>query len=473
MKKELFRIFNLSVCQQHHTLLSNLYLQVFAGEHTGILFNSFSEQTAFLNFLDGTLPITSGKIYFEEHSITYPEFTRCCSKKIAIILESSRLMDRLSIYENLFYEQLTFSWLTASKYKKMALTLLEKFSLSIDVEQKVTTLNNFERIAIELMKAFSQKKKLIFLSNVASLLSPEEFKQLLRLLRKLESYDITFLIGETFHIQLFQMATSLYLVKNGQIIRVLSKQQITQAEIQKSLGSYKFLHQQNSNYSEQKPTRTILEFCNVSDSLFNDLSFSLNHGELLKILCSNNQEIAHLLHLLRGESSPDRGHVLFCEKPLSSYSMSYYKKCLGVIESNPRQTMIFHNMTVLYNLCVPLDSKKWGFWTNSCNLRSVKYTIKDLIPDSFLSMNIDTAPIEIIQKVIYGRWLLYAPDLLICINPFSIIDTALNVITQKMLRLLTEKGVAVLIISNNWSIDTELEGKTLLLPLHPSTSTLL
>ena len=41
MKKELFRIFNLSIRQNQSAVLSNLYLQVFEGEHTGILFNSF------------------------------------------------------------------------------------------------------------------------------------------------------------------------------------------------------------------------------------------------------------------------------------------------------------------------------------------------------------------------------------------------------------------------------------------------
>lgn len=92
MKKELFRIFNLSVSQEHHTLLSNLYLQVFSREHTGILFNSFSERNAFINFLMVSFPATEGKIYFEEHAVPYPEFNRLCFKNIAIILETSRLM---------------------------------------------------------------------------------------------------------------------------------------------------------------------------------------------------------------------------------------------------------------------------------------------------------------------------------------------------------------------------------------------
>lgn len=470
MKKELFRIFNLSISQEHHTLLSNLYLQVFFREHTGILFNSFSERNAFLNFLDGRLPATKGKIYFEEHVIPYPEFNRLCFKNVAIILETSRLMDRLSIYENLFYEQLSFSWITASKYKKMAHSLLGKFSLSIDVERKVKTLTNFERIAIELIKAYSQKKKLIFLSNVTSLLDPKEFEQFLKLLYELETYGITFLIGETFDIRLFQMVTSLYLVKNGQIIRTLPKERINQAEIQKSLGSYTILYQEKTQHQKPVSSDSILEFRNVSDNLLRDLSFSLSHGQLLKLLCSSNQEMEHLLHLLQREISPAHGEILFCGKTLSSIPASSYEKRLGFIGSNPRRNMIFHNMTVFYNLCMLLEKKTFGFWTASRNRHGVEYAIKDIIDPSFFSMNIDSAPLEIIQKVVYGRWLLYAPDLLVCINPFSIIDTALNVTTQEMLRRITDRGIAVLIISNNWTMDTELDGETIFLAQVPVIS---
>ena len=118
MKKELFRIFNLSIRQNQSAVLSNLYLQVFEGEHTGILFNSFYERTAFLDFIDGKISEVEGIIYFEETAVTYQDYIRSYKKETAIVYESSRLMNSLSVYENLFYERLSFLWITAKKYKK-------------------------------------------------------------------------------------------------------------------------------------------------------------------------------------------------------------------------------------------------------------------------------------------------------------------------------------------------------------------
>lgn len=463
MKKELFRIFNLSICQNQSAVLSNLYLQVLKGEHTGILFNSFYERTAFLEFIDGTITDVEGMIYFEETAVTYPEYIRSCKKETAIIYESSRLMNRLSVYENLFYEQLSPFWVTAKKYKKMAENLFAFFHLSIDVRQKVKTLTNFERIAAELVKAFLQGKKLIFLSNAASLLDADEFGQLLSILSILEQHGITFLIGETFDIRLFCLTNTLHLIKNGQTIRILQRPQICQEEIQRSLGSYSVLRHQKSHQQDNDSKDSVLAFDKVQDILPAPLSFTLKKGKILKIICSSNRETDFLLALLRRNTTACSGTIYFKGQPLQSVIQNQYLRSCKVIESNPRRTVLFHNMTVLYNLCVPLDSKVRNFWTNPGNQKGVEYTLKDIIRPEYLQMNIDRVPIEIVQKVIYCRWLLYVPDLLVCMNPFSIIDTSLNQITLDMLRLLSAKGIAVLIISNNWTMDTEIEGEAVFL----------
>lgn len=463
MKKELFRLFNLTIKQNKSTILTNLYLQVFKGEHTGILFNSFTERSAFLEFIDGTVNDVKGTIYFDETAVTYQEYIRSHKKDTAIIFEYSRLMDRLSIFENLFYDQLSCFWMSAKKYKKMAENLFDFLNLPLDVNQKVNTLSNYERVTVELAKAFLQKRKLIFLSNVASLLDSDEFEHLLSILRILEQHNITFIIGETFDIRLFRLTCSLHLIKNGQTIRILPRSMICQEEIQKSLGSYSILRRQKSYFQNNDTENSILTFENVQDLLPAPLSFTLKKGQILKIICSSNLETDYLLTLLKLKTSPNNGNILFRGQLLESISLKSYLRNCGIIESNPRQTLLFHNMTVLYNLCVPLDSKINAFWARSSNQKGVEYTLRDIINPKYLQMNIDQVPIEIVQKVIYCRWLLYVPDLLICINPFSIIDTSLNQITLEMLQLLSSKGIAILIISNNWTMDTEIEGEAVFL----------
>ena len=197
----------------------------------------------------------------------------------------------------------------------------------------------------------------------------------------------------------------------------------------RSLGSYSVLRHQKSHHQDKDIKESVLAFDNVQDILPAPLSFTLKKGQILKIICSSNRETDYLLSILRRRASAGSGSILFRGQPLQSVSLNQYLKSCGIIESNPRRTVLFHNMTVLYNLCVPLDSKIHNFWTNPGNQKGVEYTLKDIIPPGYLQMNIDQVPMEIVQKVIYCRWLLYVPELLVCMNPFSIIDTSLNQIT--------------------------------------------
>lgn len=463
MKKELFRIHNLTLSQNHSCLLSNLHFQVFEGEHTGILFNSFKERDIFAGFLSGNLSPEKGWIYYKENTVSNNDYKKIAQKNFALITENSRLMNNLSVYENLCYSQISLFWLSAGKYKHQAQNLLSHFDLKLNVNQKVSSLTHYERIALELIKAFSQKKTIIFLSNISSLLDSSEYNRLIVLLNKLEVCGMTFIVGETFDTQLFFLTDTLYIIKSGQIIRILSGTQICKEEIQKSLGSYSVLNTEKIFYPRKTARDTVLRFENVSDTLFTDLSFTLKKGEVLKILCSNSAEAELLYNYLTQNRMPEKGEILFNELPFFKLSGKTLKKSCGIILANPRQTMVLHNMSVLDNLCLSLDRKSPGILSNLTHRKGIEFELQGQIPAEYFNKPIDSVPAEIVQKIIYCRWLLSVPDLLVCINPFSIIDPELNYISREMIRQLTKKGIAILIISNNWSLDTEIDGETFFL----------
>ena len=262
---------------------------------------------------------------------------------------------------------------------------------------------------------------------------------------------------------LFHIVKTLHIVKNGQIIRILSGSQICQEEIQKTLGSYTALNTQNVFSPIKKSSDKILEFRNVSDSFFKELSFSIKKGEILKLFCINSKQTYLLYMFLNREKKPDHGEIYFHDVPLFEIDSRLYSRQCGIILSNPRQTMVLHNMSVLDNLCLSIDRKSNGILTNSRYRKAIERMLADEIPVQYFSKNVNNVPPEIIQKLIYWRWLLAMPDLVVCFNPFSIIDSSLNYIIKDMLQKMTAKGISILIISNSWSMDIEIEGNSIFL----------
>lgn len=463
MKKELFRIYNLTLSQQQLPLLTNLYLQIFENEHAGILFNSFKERDIFADFLSGTLCPSEGRIYYREHSVSFSDYVKIARTDFTLVTENSRLMDNLTVYENLFYEQFPNIWISAHKQRAAAQALLSRFKLNINVTQTVSSLSQYDRIALELIKAFSQKKSIVFISNISSLLDSTEYSLLMTLLTQLEECGITFLIGETFDTQLFRLTNTLHIIKNGQITRILTGSLICQKEIQKSLGSYSVINSQQIFHSQNVSSNTALQFQEVTDVFLKNLSFTLKKGKIIKILCANSRQSELLYSFLCKQQYPAAGEIFFYGTPLSSIDVHTYNKKCGMILPNPRQTMILYNMSVLDNLCFSIDRKTRGILTNCRYRRGIECALQGEIPARYFSEKISAVPAEIIQKVIYCRWLLAVPDLLVCINPFSITDPSLNYITKDLLQKMTMKGIPVLIISNNWSMDMEIEGEAIFL----------
>ena len=105
MKQELFRTFNLTLTNKQNFHLTNLYFQVFKGEHTGVLFNSFSERDIFAKFLRGDLCPIEGLIYYHEKLVSFNDYKKISYQNFALVMEDSQLMDNLSVYENLCFDK--------------------------------------------------------------------------------------------------------------------------------------------------------------------------------------------------------------------------------------------------------------------------------------------------------------------------------------------------------------------------------
>jgi ABC-type sugar transport system ATPase subunit len=55
------------------------------------------------------------------------------------------------------------------------------------------------------------------------------------------------------------------------------------------------------------------------------------------------------------------------------------------------------------------------------------------------------------QKLVYLKWHLYNPKVVVCTRPFSSIDVELREITSEMMELLLEKGIGILVLASNYS----------------------
>ena len=77
--------------------------------------------------------------------------------------------------------------------------------------------------------------------------------------------------------------------------------------------------------------------------------------------------------------------------------------------------------------------------------------LEGIVPENLYRKKIKKlSPVEQ-QKVLYSKWLLYAPELLICIQPFSDGNIQAREAAREMIYVLKNRKIPVLIVTSSMS----------------------
>lgn len=460
MKKELFRIHNGTITKNGTPILINIYLQVFENEMSGILFNSFEERNYLLSFFMGNIILDFGYFYFQDERIPESRQHKLIRQHFAVITEVSCLMKPLSISENILWTEYPNVALSQQQLVKKVRELYSFFNLPHFYNKPVNELSTLERAEVELMKAYIMGRHIVVLSNLASLLDFRELEELFGLIKILKEKGLSFVIVETARDTILEFVDNLTIIKDSRTVNVLTPENIDRHHILYSLGQNTFeppSHQQEYRSTKQHPA---IQFCNVTNDNFTDLNFSLERGNVLKILFDSNESMNHFRNLFYAPDEIQAGNILIDgNRFFADKASDLYAQGLGIIESNPRSSMLFHNLSVMENLCLPLSDKVTGFWMHHKYQKGVQIEMREILDKKIYKKPIAELPNSTLQKIIYGKWLLYSPLVVVCINPFSITDMPINEATRTMMNLYLQKGIAILILSTNWTLKDYIEGE--------------
>ena len=125
------------------------------------------------------------------------------------------------------------------------------------------------------------------------------------------------------------------------------------------------------------------------------------------------------------------------------------KDGVGIAEGNPAAATLFEELSAMDNLQLLLSQKANGIWTKPKYKKSIKILLRDILTKDIYKKKIRELSSIDIQKVLYSRWLLYSPDILVCIQPFAEGDIQAREMARTMIYKVKERGIPILIITSN------------------------
>ena len=175
--------------------VSEVSLEVEQGDMIGLIGPNGAGKTTLFNCINGTLPITEGKIIFDGVDITRKKSHEIAKLGIARSYQIVQPFGNMTTLQN----AMVGGFCKTKVYKEaeaIALRSLELVRLDHKKDLVAKHLNLGERKKLEIAKALSTQPKLLLLDEVMAGLTPTEVQEMVKIIHSINASGITLIIIE-------------------------------------------------------------------------------------------------------------------------------------------------------------------------------------------------------------------------------------------------------------------------------------
>ena len=199
--------------------VNHVSLQMAEGEILGLIGPNGAGKTTLFNIISGSLPPSSGEVYFEGHHITGLAPHRVCRLGVARTFQIARPFARLSVLENVkvgaYLHHRSTADAEARAREVVSFTGLEKLA-----EQPAGTLTTASRKRLELARALCTEPRLLLLDEVMAGLTATESASIVALIRQIRDLGMSVLVIEHVMKAVMSLSDRIAVLHHGELLAV-------------------------------------------------------------------------------------------------------------------------------------------------------------------------------------------------------------------------------------------------------------
>lgn len=197
--------------------MSNVSLEVRAGEILGIIGPNGAGKSTLFNLLNGITPADAGVVEFDGMPITNLPPNKICALGVGRTFQVARPFSRMSVMEN----ALTAAYVTAPQNdaaRELASSAIAKVGLGPKADASVSQLSAKELRQTELARALASRPQLLLLDEPFAGLGRSETDEMVDLLKRLNAESLTIVIIEHTMHAMVRLAERLIVLDHGRVI---------------------------------------------------------------------------------------------------------------------------------------------------------------------------------------------------------------------------------------------------------------
>ena len=434
-------------------------LQFKSGKIYALLGENGAGKSTLVKILSGVISPDNGEVFLNEKSLKLNSPLDAKKNKIGMVFQHFNLFETLSVFENLSID-------TNEDNKNLRVKIndiLKKYNFSIDLDIPVLNLSAGQKQKVEIIRCLLRNPKVLIMDEPTSVLTEQETDELFISLKKFCDEGILIIYITHKLKEVLSLCDEVAVMRKGKVVSVsrtgderietLANKMVGQklAKIKKKNNNLKnkdeIFKVKHLNFYSNDPFETNLE----------NINFSVKKGECLGIAGISGNGQNELFQILSGEIITSNTSIIFRNKEIAQLNPKQRREYLMAFSPEDRISQAAVPELKIYENVALNNFKSSNFFEKGLvNEKKIKEHSKKILTD----FSVNTNNVELksqflsggnLQKLILGRELITAPELLICYNPTWGLDVgAINYIHETLLKINDQEKSTILI-----STDTE------------------
>jgi methyl-galactoside transport system ATP-binding protein len=425
-----------------------------AGTVHSLMGENGAGKSTLMKCLFGIYNKDSGTILMEGKSVNFTNPRHALDNGVAMVHQELNQVLRRNVMENVWLGRFPTrnGFVDSKKMYEQTKKIFEDLKMDVDPRAIIGDLSVSRRQMIEIAKAVSFDAKVIVLDEPTSSLTEVEVEHLFDIIEHLTQRGVGVIYISHKMDEILRISDEVTIMRDGAWIATRDAASLTTEEIIRLMVNRDM--KQRFPEKHNVPGDIALEVKNLSGKYqptFQDVSFSLRQGEVLGISGLVGSRRTELLNTLFGYYARESGEIILHGKMIdNSTPDKATKNGFSLLTEERRATGIFPQMNITFNSVIAnirnygkllLDGKKMSTDTDwVVNSINVKTPSKRTLIRTLSGGNQ--------QKVIIGRWLLTAPEVLLLDEPTRGIDVGAKFEIYNLILKLAQEGKSVIMVSS-------------------------
>lgn len=467
------------ITKRFGTVLANdrVWLDIYKGEILALLGENGSGKTTLMNMLSGIYFPDEGQIYIDGQEAVIRSPRDAFRYGIGMIHQHFKLVDVLSAAENIVLGLKEPGRLNIDKVAQKVKTICDTYGFDVDPYQKVYNMSVSQKQTVEIVKVLYRGADILILDEPTAVLTPQETEKLFAVLRNMrDDGKAIVIITHKMH-EVEALSDRVAILRHGQFVGdMLTAKTNAQEMTNMMVGRPVTLNIERPDPVDPKPRIEVknLTVRDMEGTLkLEDVSFTINSGEILGIAGISGCGQKELLEAIAGLQKAESGSICYVEDdgtreeligkdPMHIADMGV---CLSFVPEDRLGMGLVGSMDLTDNMMLRSFRKGRSFFTDRKKPRQLaEKVVQELeVVTPGVSTPVRRLSGGNVQKVLVGREIASAPSVLLTAYAVRGLDINASYTIYDLINKQKKAGVAVVYVGEDLDVLLELCDRILVL----------